>query len=71
VCLARDVRDRYNKLEYLNACVILMISECGGSQSVYNRPNEATLINYGAVYILLCELCSSREEFETISTKLL
>jgi len=42
----------YNKLECLNACVILMISECGGSQSVYNRPNEGTLINHDAAYIL-------------------
>lgn len=43
-----------------------MISECGGSQSVYNRPNEGTLINHDTAYILLCELCSFQEEFETV-----
>lgn len=32
--------------------------------SLGNRPNEVTLINYGA--ILLCELCSFQEEFETV-----
>jgi len=42
-----------------------MISECGESQSAYNRFNEETLIN-SAVYTYCCALCSSREEFETV-----
>lgn len=37
-----------------------MISECGGSQSAYNRPNEETLINHDRMYVVMQVMFISR-----------